>query len=131
MEYHELALFMVALLLATIAGCFVLIYQFQKLYRLLSKKNSHGHIPRTTPAASVSGRVQQLQGLQRKMRMSANIHHAELAEEIRAVTRMQMELTSQLSDLETYLAQVKNGSLSQSGEHTLPQDANLQHHKDD
>ena len=123
MEYQVLALFMVALLLATIAGCFVLVFQCQKLYRLVSKNNVHGHIPHATPSASVSGRVQQLQGLKSKARSSAKIHHAELAEEIRTVTRMQIELTSQLGDLQTYLTQIKNVSLPRSDDDTLILDA--------
>lgn len=122
---------MVALLLATTAGCFVLIFQFQKLYRILSKNNFHGHIPRTTPEPSVSGRVQHLQGLKRTVRLSAKMHHAELAEEIRAVTRMQMELTSQLGDLQTYLAQMKSDSPLQAEGNTQLQAADQHNYKGD
>ncbi len=128
MDFHELALFMIALLLATIVGCFVLIFQCQKLYHILSKVNAHGHVPQTTPAATAV----QLQGLKSKVRSSAKIHHAELAEEIRAVTRMQMELTSQLCDLQTYLAQMKDGSPSQSNEDTQQRNADgINYNKDD
>ena len=112
MEFHELALFMIPLLLATAVGCLLLRFQCQKLGRVLAKKNVQGQAPqqqhRQPTGGSNHGKVQNMKGLRSQMQSSTRKHHAELVEEIRSVTQMQMELTAQLGDLQTYLAQMKN-----------------------
>ena len=108
---------MIPLIVATAVGCLVLMFQCKKLGRLLFKKNIHGQVQQVTqpPRASDRGNVRQLKGLSSQRRSSAKKQHAELAEEIRAMNLMQMELTSQLGELQTYLTQMKNLRQSQGG----------------
>jgi uncharacterized protein YlxW (UPF0749 family) len=86
--------------LTSIISCSVLIFQCRKLHGLLTKKppNERG---RTTPR--LDDNVKRMKGLKSQLRSSVQKTRAELAEELRAVTQMQAELSSQLGLLQTFL----------------------------
>ena len=99
LEFEELALYLITLIIVCIVGCALLSYQCRKLYGLLNKNNNEVGI--TTTASDDDDDICK-KGLQLR-RTTANKTQAQLAEEIRTLAQMQVELTSQLVQLRKVL----------------------------
>ena len=99
LEFEELALYLITLIIVCIVGCALLSYQCRKLYGLLNKNNNEVGI--TTTASDHDDDICK-KGLQLR-RTTANKTQAQLAEEIRTLAQMQVELTSQLVQLRKVL----------------------------
>jgi hypothetical protein len=102
LEFEELALYLITLIIVCIVGCALLSYQCRKLYGLLNKKDNE--VTTTTTASDDDDDDDDIckKGLQLR-RTTANKTQAQLAEEIRTLAQMQVELTSQLVQLRKVL----------------------------